>query len=392
MLTLFLFAGTVEGLSGCRKKVVVQGGVEVEIPPPAIVVNFNASPVYAEGDVHAENPAALCNLAPEYCARIPSIYPCINCGTKPLCPPCEVAESTRITIGRTSVCSFIYDNNVVTADHKYDPNNFRFPQRYTNGGPDTLPLRNRKCPWLLMMHIKVCSRDRDKGPACYPSLFSRDDILWLSVDLGDWHLNQDGVRFRGVTVMPPTHVSEEELVKTSNSRSFLLSFLGNCGGGHRKGVHNTRGHMLRLFRKNRHPNVSIVCVSPDLNGWAYTQKNKARYIRQMNTVYAIVPHGDNRWNYRFTETILAGAIPVIVSDGLEMPMGELIDWASASVRILEAEWATFTNVQDVLDRLPLHKTAELQKNVAVIRDMYFVSHKRNASILSAIHRKIMCTQ
>ena len=65
-------------------------------------------------------------------------------------------------------------------------------------------------------------------------------------------------------------------------------------------------------------------------------KNPEAYNRLMDTAYALVPHGDQRWNFRFSEVIGACAIPVLIADGLTLPYSQLIDWGHASVRLSEA--------------------------------------------------------
>jgi hypothetical protein len=49
-----------------------------------------------------------------------------------------------------------------------------------------------------------------------------------------------------------------------------------------------------------------------------------------------VPHGHGRWNHRFSEVIAAGAIPVVIADGLILPFSQLIDWRHAAVRVMHA--------------------------------------------------------
>lgn len=56
----------------------------------------------------------------------------------------------------------------------------------------------------------------------------------------------------------------------------------------------------------------------------------------MRTLYGIIPHGDSRWNIRFSEAVSAGVVPVLVSDGLTLPFENLVDWRFASVYLEEA--------------------------------------------------------
>ena len=46
----------------------------------------------------------------------------------------------------------------------------------------------------------------------------------------------------------------------------------------------------------------------------------------MNTSFALVPSGFNRWSFRFIDAIGACAIPVIMADGLTLPFDQIIPW------------------------------------------------------------------
>lgn len=69
---------------------------------------------------------------------------------------------------------------------------------------------------------------------------------------------------------------------------------------------------------------------------------KERYGSQLTyrqvlqeSLFAATPRGDNRFSYRFTEVLSAGAIPVIHSDGWVLPFRrELIDWAEECAIII----------------------------------------------------------
>jgi hypothetical protein len=52
--------------------------------------------------------------------------------------------------------------------------------------------------------------------------------------------------------------------------------------------------------------------------------------------FAACPRGDNRFSYRFTEILSAGAIPVVHSDGWVLPFREeLVDWKECALHIPE---------------------------------------------------------
>lgn len=54
-------------------------------------------------------------------------------------------------------------------------------------------------------------------------------------------------------------------------------------------------------------------------------------------VFAAAQRGHNRFTYRFTEVLAAGAIPVVLSDGWVLPFRpELVNWTECAVMILVA--------------------------------------------------------
>merc|ERR1719162_509305 len=68
--------------------------------------------------------------------------------------------------------------------------------------------------------------------------------------------------------------------------------------------------------------------------WNVKQQTGDHHFNQkMNTTYALLPKGDDRWSLRFSEAVGAGAIPVIIADGLTLPYENIIDWSTAAIRL-----------------------------------------------------------
>ena len=61
------------------------------------------------------------------------------------------------------------------------------------------------------------------------------------------------------------------------------------------------------------------------------------------SVFALAPRGDNKFSYRFTELMSAGAIPVVHADDWVWPFRpELVDWDKCAVILPEKDAGQFT--------------------------------------------------
>jgi len=142
--------------------------------------------------------------------------------------------------------------------------------------------------------------------------------------------------------LPPAHAA----------RRYTLSYMGKCAPpaaswarqhGCRSLVRPRLNASLHGQRGNDSFRVSFVCSdelgTPDsAHGGRikYSASVRERYRRSMNSTFVLVPRGDNRWNYRFSEAVGACAIPVVLADGLSLPLEPLVDWSGAAVVVPEA--------------------------------------------------------
>ena len=80
-----------------------------------------------------------------------------------------------------------------------------------------------------------------------------------------------------------------------------------------------------------------------------------------------MPHGDGPWSFRFSEVVAAGVIPVIIADGLDLPMSQLVRWEDAAIRISEGALERMTSVTELLDLLPTGaRRQQMLRTVAVL--------------------------
>ena len=163
-------------------------------------------------------------------------------------------------------------------------------------------------------------------------------------------------------------------------RPLRLSFKGNCQGG----VYHSslaRPMLRELFRTRTPPGVEFTCIgrlSPLHQGDGIWQ-----YLGSLaNSTCVIVPHGDARWNIRFTEVLAAGAIPVIIADGTTLPYSQLIDWSKALIRITEEEVRRMSSPEELLGHLPNPEAAsEMQEEVRRVFKKYFSTPEKQRNAL-----------
>ena len=95
--------------------------------------------------------------------------------------------------------------------------------------------------------------------------------------------------------------------------------------------------------------------------------------------------GDQRWSHRFTEVLKAGAIPVVLSDGLQLPLEPLVDWARAAIVLPEEDAKDFKRLMRRLCELDAPATAALQRAGRTVYELCMATPRAQAdSLLRAL--------
>jgi len=266
-----------------------------------------------------------------------------------------------------------------------------------------LPRRSKEKPYLIMAHgleMHECSNADNKPSECAvvsQILDQREDYTFVNYDLRDHILTDNHAPLLpGVTMAPPAFYSGPPVSPIQNSQYFL-TFRGSMNDGYYGSAH-VRSH-LQMFKDFQSPDV-VVELLPFHHH--HTAADVQIYNDLLNTSYGLVPHGDGRWNYRFSEVIGACAIPVIIADGLTLPFEELIDWKTAAVVLEEATFMSKLNErvqgqydgtkayshmlmhpEHLLEHLPtnLDDIQEMRRRVCEINDMYFSSDEKRVTAL-----------
>mmetsp|Transcript_48908 Transcript_48908/g.140548 ORF Transcript_48908/g.140548 Transcript_48908/m.140548 type:complete len:410 (+) Transcript_48908:50-1279(+) len=109
-----------------------------------------------------------------------------------------------------------------------------------------------------------------------------------------------------------------------------------------------------------------------------------------NSAFSLVVHGDQRWNYRFSEALGACSVPVIIADGLTLPFEELIDWTKASLRVPESMASNASAILELLEQRAPEAPA-MRREACRIYEKYFATMPRrvNGLLLSLEKRALL---
>lgn len=229
-----------------------------------------------------------------------------------------------------------------------------------------LPKRSPQNPYL----IKVLS-----GPKEVQSLFEkRDDFIAINYDLRD-SMRNDAAPLRGITIAPHNYFNGKKQNMTAN-RNFFVTFQGRKTSKLRHQLHDAFNLNARY---SRNKNISVETIMDRM--WNVNQQTgDKKFNMKMNSTYVLLPKGDDRWSLRFSETLGAGAIPVILADGLTMPYEDIIDWSKAAIR-LPNNFAN--NADDIMKKLPTDEKTIMKMREAVydIQKTYFASPETRADAM-----------
>jgi hypothetical protein len=113
----------------------------------------------------------------------------------------------------------------------------------------------------------------------------------------------------------------------SGPRPLFASFRGGES-------HPVRARLAPL--DNGH-DVLVQCIAGTPGERARREFSESYLQLAARSVFSFVPRGDAHFSYRLLEVMSAGSIPVILSDGWELPFTGLVDWPGCAVVLPEAE-------------------------------------------------------
>jgi len=255
-----------------------------------------------------------------------------------------------------------------------------------------MPRRTASRPYLLLKHGLSCEWEQKDGRLTVRSLesaqrcvyildsvASRGDVVFGDVGLADHLMMNDlaqlpGVVMPGYKQLPRARTSCKDIRRAK----YHVTFKGSCFNAGLEGTvaSTARLDLAHMMASNSNPRIVFECVDRD----RHVRFDQDGYMDLMNTTFALVPHGDGRWNQRFSEVIDGLAIPVVVADGWVPPLEPLIDWSGAMVWISEKTLRN-TAPKDFVKLLPRdgEQIRRMRERVCCIQRKYFESARRKSA-------------
>lgn len=188
----------------------------------------------------------------------------------------------------------------------------------TKGHFLNLPKRSPERPYLV--------KALDGKKAVQEILDKRPDMYVLNYDLRD-SMAPGAEPLRGVTIAPHNYFAGNPRPENA-PRKFFITFQGRKTSKLRHELHDAFNAPESKYRHWK--NISVETIM-DRNHNVQQQTGDAHFNMKMDTTYSLLPKGDDRWSLRFSEAIGAGAIPVVLAQGLTLPYENIIDWSKAAI-------------------------------------------------------------
>jgi len=177
----------------------------------------------------------------------------------------------------------------------------------------------------------------------------------------------DEDRDQGLIPPAPTTISlsskqEEEIrsCEAESKRDFKMLYVGNYRSGFNKNHIAKHGGARGSYEK-LHDNKSIIIRQKyPPNEIKESVLANLTYPEFMGrTIFGLAPRGDNKFSYRFTEVLSAGAIPIYHGDDFVFPFRpELVDWNKCAIILPEKDAGKTT--LDLINDIPIETRCKMR--------------------------------
>ena len=215
-------------------------------------------------------------------------------------------------------------------------------------------------------------------------IFSNSQIIFFAFDLRNHLLGDDNIKpLNGVTI-PSQYKFYSPKNYTKIKNKYYFSFKGNCNQVGVFGCCQVRKYMKNICKTNNSNYNYLYEDTSEKN----INKDKDLYMHILeNSKFGLVLHGDGRWSHRLIEVMGSGAIPVIISDGLTLPFGEIINYENSIIKISEKQLYSCNSVNDFIKLLPSENEVRIfNKKAKNIYDKYFSTE------FKILHNLIKCME
>ena len=180
------------------------------------------------------------------------------------------------------------------------------------------------------------------------------------------------------------------------NRKYMLSFVGNYGKP-KKGSRNENtisvDDLKQLSSEAKDMLIQLSCQVDEefsnYNDWqlCWSHNERAKVLKA-STFALIIQFGDDQTMtlVRFMEALQYGAIPVLISDNVLLPFGDLIDWHRATITLHEAQ---FPQLNFVLKTILVNDLLDMRRQGRFLWETYFSTTQTVLqSIMAAIQTRL----
>ena len=89
-----------------------------------------------------------------------------------------------------------------------------------------------------------------------------------------------------------------------------------------------------------------------------------------NATFCLTPRGRRLGSYRFLESLQAGCIPVLLSNGWELPFSEVIDWSKA---LIQGDERLLTELPSVVRSFSQEQILAMKQQALFLYEAYLSS-------------------